>query len=272
MTGTVGSASTICFTRLLRGSRASAKSSSRMRAKGTKLCVAKLSPALLHEQRPNDLLDSLVVEASAKALDANSPKEIGHYRILDKLGEGGMGVVYIAEDQRLGRQVALKMLRADSHDPNSRSRLVREARLAAGISHPLICQVFELGEWDGQPFIVMELLTGKPLTARLAAPVPLFEALRIASSIIDALRVLHHHGIVHRDLKPSNIFRQRRQHQGTRFWPCPFFKSHRSHAGIPSPRQVPLLVRLNTPRPSNCRALKSMHAQTCSPQEPFSTR
>jgi serine/threonine protein kinase len=135
-----------------------------------------------------------------------APTEIGHYRILDKLGEGGMGVVYIAEDQRLGRQVALKMLRADSPDPDARSRMVREARLAAGISHPLICQVFELGEWGGQPFIVMELLAGKPLTARLAAPLPLFEALRIASSIIDALCVLHHHGIVHRDLKPSNIF------------------------------------------------------------------
>ena len=171
---------------------------------GDETLLREVESRLAHEQGPNDLLDSLVVEASANTLA--TPKEIGHYRILDKLGEGGMGVVYIAEDQRLGRQVALKMLRADSHDANARSRLVREARLAAGISHPLICQVFDLGEWGGQPFIVMELLAGKPLTARLVAPLPLFEALRIASSIIDALCVLHHHGIVHRDLKPSNIF------------------------------------------------------------------
>ena len=136
----------------------------------------------------------------------NVPKAISHYRILDKLGEGGMGVVYLAEDQTLGRRVALKVLRADANDPASRTRLVREARLAAGISHPLICQVFELGEWEGQPFIVMELLTGRPLAAKLTAPLPTDEALRLAASITEALSILHRHGIVHRDLKPSNIF------------------------------------------------------------------
>ena len=136
----------------------------------------------------------------------NVPNAISHYTILGRLGEGGMGVVYLAEDQKLGRRVALKVMRADSRDPNARARLVREARLAAGISHPLICQVFELGEWEGQPFVVMELLTGKPLAARLTGSIPAEEALRLATSIIEALSILHRHGVVHRDLKPSNIF------------------------------------------------------------------
>src|SRR5688572_18640278 len=136
----------------------------------------------------------------------SAPEQIHHYRILDKLGEGGMGVVYVAEDQRLGRRVALKLLSAGTNDPNARSRLIREARVAAGISHPLICQVFELGEWESQPFIVMELLAGEPLAARLTGPLQPSEALRIATSVIDALTVLHDHNIVHRDLKPSNIF------------------------------------------------------------------
>ena len=140
-------------------------------------------------------------------LDGISPARIGHYRVLRKLGEGGMGVVYAAEDDRLGRQVALKVLRDSSPDPDARARLVREARIAAGIAHPLICQVFELGEWNNQPFIAMELVDGEPLAARLArgALAP-GEALPIALSVVDALRVLHARGIVHRDLKPSNIF------------------------------------------------------------------
>jgi non-specific serine/threonine protein kinase len=135
------------------------------------------------------------------------PQNIGHYRILDKLGQGGMGVVYVATDERLGRKVALKLLRADTADPNAKERLIREARLAASVSDPLICQVFELGEWQGQPFIAMELLAGEPLSARLTSgPLAPPEALRIAIAVVQALAVLHRHGIVHRDLKPSNIF------------------------------------------------------------------
>src|SRR5688572_1571717 len=135
-----------------------------------------------------------------------TPEQIRHYGLLDKLGVGGMGIVYAAEDQRLGRRVAIKLLRADSGDPNAGSRLIREARLAAGVTHPSICQVFELGQFEGQPFIVMELLTGEPLAVRLTAPLQPAEALRIAVSVMEALCVLHDHGIVHRDLKPSNIF------------------------------------------------------------------
>ena len=99
------------------------------------------------------------------------------------------------------------MLRDNSTDPSARLRLVREARIAAGVSHPLICQVFELGEWNDQPFIAMELLDGEPLAARLSTvrcrP---SDALRIAVAVVEALGVLHRRGIIHRDLKPSNVF------------------------------------------------------------------
>jgi eukaryotic-like serine/threonine-protein kinase len=91
--------------------------------------------------------------------DPAQPIDIGPYRIVDKLGEGGMGVVYVAIDTRLDRRVALKILRPDAGGPDAQRRLIREARIAAGLSHPLICQVFELGEWQAQPFIAMELGT-----------------------------------------------------------------------------------------------------------------
>jgi non-specific serine/threonine protein kinase len=136
-----------------------------------------------------------------------SPSRVTHYRILDKLGEGGMGIVFLAEDERLGRRVALKLIRSDPTDPNAGARLIREARVAASVSHPSICQVFDLGEWNGQPFLVMELVEGETLTTRLSGgPLPVQEALRIALSVVEALSALHGHGIVHRDLKPSNVF------------------------------------------------------------------
>lgn len=99
---------------------------------------------------------------------------IAHYRLNSKLGEGGMGVVYAATDERLDRQVAIKMVRGTSQDPASRQRLWREARAAASVSHPNVCQLYEIGEADGELFIAMELLEGKPLSARLASgPIPL---------------------------------------------------------------------------------------------------
>ena len=134
-------------------------------------------------------------------------ESIRHYRITGKLGEGGMGVVYQARDERLDRLVAIKRLRNVSGDPVLRERLTREARVAAGVSHPNICQVFELGEDDGELYIVMELLSGSTLGERIATgPVPLAEALQITLSVLGALEVIHGRGIVHRDLKPSNIF------------------------------------------------------------------
>ena len=112
--------------------------------------------------------------APADARLAAVPTEIGHYRILERLGEGGMGIVYAAEDRRLQRKVALKVIRTAAADPHAAARLTREARLAAKVSHPLICQVFELGEWEHHPFLAMELLPGEPAlfvgTPRYAAP------------------------------------------------------------------------------------------------------
>src|SRR5262245_39623044 len=143
----------------------------------------------------------------AAAKEGELPSRINHYRIRGSLGQGGMGVVYLAEDERLGRNVALKVLRDNSTDPSAHQRLVREARIAAGVSHPLICQVYELGEWNGQPFIAMELIDGEPLAARLSnGPLPAADALRVAVAVVEALAVLHRRGIVHRDLKPSNVF------------------------------------------------------------------
>jgi non-specific serine/threonine protein kinase len=172
---------------------------------------------LAHEQHAEGFLEAstptvaarpmAVAESPAESEGWSPPVRIAHYRVLGKLGEGGMGIVYVAADEKLGRRVALKLLRKDSSDPRAAERLVREARVAAGITHPLICQVFELGEWNDQPFIAMELVEGEPLAARLGkGALPPAEALHIAISIAEALAVLHRHGIVHRDLKPSNVF------------------------------------------------------------------
>jgi non-specific serine/threonine protein kinase len=132
---------------------------------------------------------------------------IRQYVLTRKLGEGGMGVVYEARDERLGRLVAIKRVRAFSGDATLRDRLVREARTAAGISHPNICQVYELGEEGGELFVVMELLDGETLAARVGrGPLAVNDALQITLGILAALEAMHARGIVHRDLKPSNVF------------------------------------------------------------------
>lgn len=132
---------------------------------------------------------------------------VGNYRIVRRLGSGGMGVVYEAIDERLERRVALKVIRTGATDPNAQARLVREARLAARVVHPRVCQVFELGWTENRPFIAMELVEGESLADRLAAGHLAPEmALRTAIDILEALAVLHNGGLVHRDLKPSNVF------------------------------------------------------------------
>ena len=131
---------------------------------------------------------------------------LGPYEIGAQIGAGGMGVVWRAVDTRLGRPVALKLLRDATTDPDARIRLEREARLAASVAHPAICQVYELAEIDGQLVLAMELLQGAPLAARLGQPFPPSEAVSTALAIIAGLAALHERGIVHRDLKPSNIF------------------------------------------------------------------
>jgi serine/threonine protein kinase/tetratricopeptide (TPR) repeat protein len=138
------------------------------------------------------------------------PSRIAHYTVERKLGAGGMGVVYAAYDKRLERTVALKMMSSLSDDETARRRFWREARTAASVNHPNICQIYEVGEDDGRLFIAMELLEGEPLSERLKRGAMTVDvALPIAIEMLAALAALHARGVVHRDLKPSNVFMTR---------------------------------------------------------------
>ena len=134
------------------------------------------------------------------------PDAIGPYRIVREIGRGGMGIVYEGWDDRLARPVAIKTILRTSDLP-MRERFIREARTAAAVSHPNICQLFDIGEFRGEPFLCMELLDGESLADRVTrGPIPVQEAATIELSVLSALAALHRRGIVHRDLKPSNIF------------------------------------------------------------------
>ncbi len=141
-------------------------------------------------------------------------QEVGHYRILEQIGAGGMGVVYRAEDTRLHRQVALKFI--SPHRPLDEAaieRFRREASAASALNHPNICTIYAIDEHEGAPFLAMEILEGSSLQEMLAAgPLPFPRVAEVAAEVADALEAAHAQGIVHRDLKPANIFVTRRGH------------------------------------------------------------
>lgn len=187
---------------------------------------------LAHDRSADDPLDHIVALAAAEAVEAARPGDggdpsrpaagaafpaaspgafpetIGRYRLIEQLGEGGMGVVFLAEDTSLGRRVALKLPPAHlADDPGVRQRLQQEARAAATLSHPHVCVVHEVGDGPGgRPFIAMELIEGETLAARIQrGPLRLADVLTLGRQAADALAAAHAQGVVHRDLKPSNI-------------------------------------------------------------------
>src|SRR5437867_9001073 len=133
-------------------------------------------------------------------------RSLGHYRVIEALGAGGMGVVYLARDERLNRNVVVKVLSPGTESDQTRARLTREAQTASALNHPNICTIHDVGEQDGRAFIVMEYVDGGLLTNKIAGrPLDLDSLLRFAIEIADALDAAHAAGIIHRDIKTANV-------------------------------------------------------------------
>jgi predicted ATPase/serine/threonine protein kinase len=171
---------------------------------------------LAHEKKAEQFIESPALEVAGKILAIQAPSEswknligntVSHYRVIEKLGAGGMGVVYKAEDTDLGRFVALKFLPDDiAHDSQALTRFQREARAASALNHPSIVTIYELGHLNDTYFIAMEMICGETLRSLISSgPLPFRKAIAIATQIADALAKAHETGLVHRDLKPENL-------------------------------------------------------------------